>query len=145
SGGVSVALDSVVGACWALSGGGAGYIHPPGGSAPYTYQWDTGANTQNLTGGNPGTYTGAGADQHGCPGQVSATVGMASGGGITISLDSLVPAGCASSARSGIYLSVSGGTAPYTYSWSNGANTQDLTGVVPGTYTVTVTDALGCS
>lgn len=145
SGGFSVALDSVVDASCALSGDGAVYIHPTGGSAPYTYQWNTGATTQNLTGVNPGTYTVTVTDQHGCPGQVSATVGMASGGGITISLDSLVPAGCASSARSGIYLSVSGGTAPYTYSWSNGANTQDLTGVVPGTYTVTVTDALGCS
>lgn len=37
----------------------------------------------------------------------------------------------------------SGGTAPYTYAWSTGATTQTIIGLAPGTYTVTVTDALG--
>jgi hypothetical protein len=41
-------------------------------------------------------------------------------------------------------LTVSGGLAPYTYLWSNGAMTQDLTNVPPGTYSVIVTDANGC-
>ena len=39
---------------------------------------------------------------------------------------------------------VTGGTSPYAYQWSNGATIQDLTGLCPGTYTVTVTDAKGC-
>jgi len=38
-----------------------------------------------------------------------------------------------------------GGTLPYTYLWSNGATTQDLTGLAGGVYTVTVTDANGCT
>jgi len=42
-------------------------------------------------------------------------------------------------------LSVSGGTTGYTYAWSNGAITQNLTGVAAGTYNVTVTDANGCT
>jgi hypothetical protein len=41
-------------------------------------------------------------------------------------------------------LSVSGGLPPYMYLWSNGAMTQDLTNIPPGTYTVIVTDANGC-
>ncbi|MEZ4893192.1 MAG: SprB repeat-containing protein [Saprospiraceae bacterium] len=42
-------------------------------------------------------------------------------------------------------MSVSGGTSPYTYNWSNGATTQDIDNLSAGTYTVTVTDANDCS
>ena len=42
-------------------------------------------------------------------------------------------------------LTAGGGTSPYTYAWSNSATTEDLTGLVAGTYTVTVTDANSCS
>lgn len=38
-----------------------------------------------------------------------------------------------------------GGTAPYSFAWSNGASSQELTGLLPGTYTVTITDLHGCT
>ena len=44
-----------------------------------------------------------------------------------------------------IDLVVSGGTGAYTFQWSNGASSEDLSNLAPGTYTVTITDANGCS
>src|SRR5678815_3168209 len=44
-----------------------------------------------------------------------------------------------------ITLAISGGAAPYTYSWSNGATTKDITNLAAGSYSVTVTDANGCT
>lgn len=41
--------------------------------------------------------------------------------------------------------SLTGGTAPFTYAWSNGNTTANLTAAAPGTYTLTVTDAAGCA
>ena len=52
---------------------------------------------------------------------------------------------CSNSNTGTITLNVTGGTAPFTFQWSNGARTQNLTGLQAGTYTVNITDANGCS
>lgn len=51
---------------------------------------------------------------------------------------------CPGSANGTVVLAMTGGIQPYTYSWSNGETTGDLTGLMPGTYTLTVTDDIGC-
>jgi hypothetical protein len=52
---------------------------------------------------------------------------------------------CFNEASGSLSLSVTGGTTPYTYNWSNGATTQDLSNIGEGTYSVLVTDANGCT
>jgi hypothetical protein len=64
-------------------------------------------------------------------------------GGLTIGRTATQPT-CNSTANGSINITVSGGTAPYTYVWSNGAITQDISGILPGTYIATVVDATAC-
>ena len=52
---------------------------------------------------------------------------------------------CVGGNNGAIDLSVSSGQTPFTYIWSNGATTQDVSSLPTGTYTVTVTTANGCS
>ena len=57
---------------------------------------------------------------------------------------SVTNASCPNSTNGSVNLTVSGGTLPYSYAWSNGATTPNLVNVAPGTYRVTVTDGAGC-
>ncbi len=66
-------------------------------------------------------------------------------GGIPLTLSNTATSPvCNGDATGAIDLNVSGGNAPYSYSWSNSANSQDINGVVAGTYSVTVTDNSSC-
>lgn len=112
-----------------------------GGVAPYTYRWSNGATTEDISGLAEGTYGVSVVDRNGCSTNAYFTVQAPPRMQLTFTKQD---AGC-SGATGSINLSVSGGQSPYTYRWSNGATTEDLTGIAAGTYTVFVTDAAGCS
>lgn len=113
-----------------------------GGTIPYIYSWSNGSTTASQNGLSVGTYSVMVTDSNGCVATDSATVGEPS----PISLNiTTVDASCEVATNGSIDLSVSGGTSPYGYVWSNGASTQDLNGVPSGSYAVTITDVNGCT
>ena len=121
---------------------GAINLEPTGGMAPFTYLWSNGATTEDLSNLGPGVYTVMITDSFGCTFETSATV-TAPNAALTIE-ESLTDVDCNNETSGAIDLTVNGGTPPYTYLWSNGATTEDLTGIAAGGYSVTVTDARGC-
>ncbi|MFH1321413.1 MAG: T9SS type A sorting domain-containing protein [Bacteroidota bacterium] len=127
-------------ACEANNGAAALVVYS--GASPYTFNWSNGATTQNVTGLSPGTYLATVTDANGCTASDAITIAEAPGPAIN-NIVGIDENSCGASDGAAI-LTVSGGTTPFTYNWSNGATTQNITGLTAGTYSVTVTDANGC-
>ncbi len=137
-------------------GNGAVNLSVTGGTAPYSFVW-TGPNgynatTEDLANVGTGTYTVQVTDATGCTRVQSFNVNTPAALAINV-VPSILPYGqniaCSGGQNGTLDLTVSGGSAPYTYGWSGPggftAFTQDLAGLGAGTYTVLVTDANGCT
>lgn len=113
-----------------------------GGTPGYNFVWSSGATSQNLSNIGPGNYTVTVTDANGCSKIASTIVNQP-----PALQGSLLPTyvSCYGGSNGTLDMNPSGGTTPYTYLWSNGATTQDLNGIVAGVYTITLTDANGCS
>ena len=122
-------------------GDGIAILTVTGGTLPYTFLWSNGAITQNLSGLSAGTYIVTVTDSNDCTAIDTAAIGGALPP--TTSISSIAETGCGNNDGTAV-LSVFGGVAPYTFSWSNGATTQNIAGLASGTYTVIVTDANTC-
>ncbi|BAV05867.1 cell wall surface anchor family protein [Filimonas lacunae] len=88
-----------------------------------------------------GTYTVAAKNAAGCV--VTQTVSITQPDSLKLT-DNIVRVGCHSSATGAVNVAIEGGVAPYSYAWSNGATTQNISELIAGTYTITVKDANGC-
>lgn len=111
---------------------------------PYKVSWSNGLKdvmeANNLT---PGTYVVKVADKFNCEVSVSFEI-KAGAQGISVS-ESIEIISCASPNSGKIQLNVQGGIPPYTYLWSNGATTKDLSGISAGIYQVQIKDNSGCT
>jgi gliding motility-associated-like protein len=115
-----------------------------GGIAPVTLTWNDGAVTgttrNNL---KPGSYTVTIVDSKPCT--IVRTFTILEPQPLVLSANLTNALGCNNANTGAINLLVSGGSAPFTYAWSNGATTEDLANIPAGNYLVTVTDANGCT
>lgn len=127
-----------------FGGNGSASVSANGGTGAYTYQWNPSGGTSSTASVGAGTYTCIITDANGCTSAQTVvltqpTAVTATGTGNQV---------CPGSGATLIVVS-SGGTSPYTYLWSNGATTSTQTMVASaatqGTYSVTVTDANGCT
>jgi len=113
-----------------------------GGTAPYTYAWSNNTTLEDPTGLASGSYTVTVTDGNGCTATTTVTITQPS---TLTSSYTQVNVGCFGNSTGSIDLTVSGGVAPYVFAWSNQAVSEDLTNIPSGVYTVTATDANGCT
>ena len=111
------------------------------GAPPFTYNWSNGGTTQTITGLCAGTYTVTVTDNSNCISISTITLLQPNE---LLSNAQLVNLPCDEACIGSITLNTSGGTPPYHYNWSNGATTNQITGLCAGNYSVTITDSEQC-
>jgi GEVED domain/SprB repeat len=140
NGGFPVTVTSVNPTC---SGGanGTASATPTGGTAPFTYKWSNNATTAAITGLVAGNYAVTVTDAAAATGIRVFAISNPTAIGATITA---VNSGCGLNNGSAS-ATATGGTAPYTYLWSNAATTAAITTLAPNAYTLTVKDSKNCT
>lgn len=116
-------------------------LNVTGGTAPYSYNWSNGKTAQNNTDLAPGDYTVIIIDAKGCSITKSATITQPQVLQLTYTQ---TKAGCNGALTNSVIVTPTGGVLPYSYIWSNGATSNKVDDLLPGNYTVKVTDANNC-
>jgi len=126
--------------------GTSGGPNPLGGTAPYTFNWSNGSNSEYSTNLSAGSYTLIITDDNACT--ASEIIVLTEPSILQTSTNVLNHSYCSGdqTLASGEVEVLAGGATPnYSYLWSNGAATESTSFLLPGVYTVVVTDANGCS
>jgi outer membrane protein OmpA-like peptidoglycan-associated protein len=113
-----------------------------GGALPRTFSWDNGETTEEAIRLPAGTHQVTATDANGC--SVTATAEVAENvRSLTVAITEKISIQCTGQ-KAGLVLKVTGGKAPFQYSWSNPNLSGDTPGGLDaGSYSVTVTDAKG--
>ena len=111
------------------------------GTAPYTYHWSNGQNTQTATNLAPGAYNITITDANNCSIISYATIGLTLPPSVNITSTQTTCSHDIGTATA----NVTDGTPVFTYLWNDGQTTQTATELAAGQYSVTVSDASGCT
>ena len=119
-------------------------LSPFGGAEPYYYDWGEGQTEDNSQSDLcAGDYTITVTDDIGCELLVEVTVSENPEIIASITIDEEIL--CNGDCNGSLIANASGGTSPYSYEWDNGEDSQSIEDLCAGTYTVTVTDDIGCT
>lgn len=144
---IGVVVDSQSNVSCVGSGDGSVTVHVNGGIPPYSYSLNglPYQSSGTFTGLVAGSYTIIGRDSKGCT--ETAQVVIAPPTPFTVVIDSVHNVLCNGTATGNIFISLTGGTSPFSFAWNDAGSstTEDLLGVDGGTYTVVVTDSKGCT
>lgn len=121
---------------------GSATVMATDGTGNYTYLWSSGGMMATETGLAAGMYTVTVTDGDQCTATASVTITEPTAITVNASATDVSAVGADDGTATANPM---GGTPAYMYLWSNMETTQTITGLAPGTYTVTVTDANGCS
>lgn len=121
---------------------GSASVTANGGTPGYTYRWSNGQTTQTATNMSAGAYTVTVTDAAGCT--VVATAVITNPANLMVMITNFTNVSCNGGMNGSATAMASGGTAPYSYAWSNGASGSNVSNLAAGNYTVVVTDASGC-
>ena len=138
---LTLTFDSTNVSCFAGTNGSATAIIN-GGTTPYSLLWSNQSTTSTINNLAAGQYSLVVTDSFGCSAQGSVNITQPQQLIITTTTHSPL---CAGDNSGSIATVVNGGVSPYTYNWSTGANTDSVSGLAAGTYTVTVTDNNLCT
>ena len=133
--------------CVGASDGAASAV-ASNGIGSYTYLWSNGQSGANLSNVGAGTYTVTATDDNGCTATANVTLSDPPAINLTATVSSDyngADVSCAGASDGSALATASGGIGSFTYAWSNGQTGANLVNVAAGTYTVTATDAFGCS
>lgn len=135
----TLSTSSVAAACGGTNGQAS--VTVTNGLPSPVYSWNNSQSTATITGLTSGSYT-VTVTASGC--SSTASVFVSNTGGPTATIASSTNIACHNGNSGSATASATGGSTPYTYLWSNAANSAIANGLVAGTYTVTITDATSC-